>query len=49
MTPAQATSTLIHLRESSRPATAPRPVVVTRSETVACTSPEPCERDHELD
>lgn len=35
---------------ASRPAaTGPRPVILTRAETCACTCPEPCERDHEHD
>ncbi len=49
MSPVQITKTLVHTKEPSRPAAAPRPVVVTRSETAPCTCPEQCERDHELD
>jgi hypothetical protein len=37
------------VKPAARPATEPRPTIVTRAESALCTCPEPCERDHEHD
>jgi len=37
------------VKPPARTTPAPRPAIVTRAESVQCTCPEHCERDHEND